>query len=94
MLGWGDGFGGAGLELLTAELLLEEVKELRPTQGVGEELAEVEAPTLHTQLRGGRYPVGDIGVGMGSLRGPISPLLHPMYWGGEEGALGAAAAPV
>lgn len=77
--GWGDGFGGAGigqwggrgggvsgLGPLTAELLLEEFEELRPAQGVHEELAEVEAPALHAQLRGGRHPAGDTGVGAGS----------------------------
>lgn len=67
--------GGSGvprhsnvLELgpLTTELLLEELEELCPAQGVVDELTEVEAPALHTQLRGGCHSVGDSGIGAGS----------------------------
>lgn len=88
LLGQGNGSGGAGLRLLTAKLLLEEVKELRPAQGVGEELAEVEAPALHTQLRGGLHPEGNTSVGAGMAPSPpCTPCI------GVEGRTGAGSPP-
>jgi len=82
--GWDGGFGGAELRQwvggcrlgpLTAELLLEEFEELCPAQGVSEELAEVEAPPLHTQLGGGQHPAGDTawGLAAGSPQLPAPP---------------------
>lgn len=83
------GWGVSGLGPLTAELLLEEFEELRPAQGVHEELAEVEAPALHAQLRGGRHPAGDTGVGAGSEQPwlPARPLRGRLR-GGVHGPVG------
>lgn len=43
---------------LTTELLLEELQELHPAQGVIDQLTETKTPALHPELGGCRHPAG------------------------------------
>lgn len=61
-----------GRRTLTTEFFLEELKELRPAQGILDQLPEAEAPALDTQFRGSRHPAGK--------QEALAPLKRPKNW--------------